>query len=385
MATLSAATTTGLVDLTAKRLAEADAPGAVIALVVDGEPWTMAVGHADLARSVPLEASARFPLYSITKTLIATLLLKLIEGEESLGLDDTIQQRLPEFPVERPILLRQALNHTGGLPDYGGLARYHQDLREHPSRPWSPRRFLNETLGDGLLYMPGHGWRYSNIGYMLLRQIAEEESGLPLSLLMRQVLVVPFGLESLGVAIVPADLQQLTPGFSTALNDDHVLEDVTHRYHPGWVAHGLATGTALDTATLLWLLFGEQRVLDEFLMDEMLIGAPVADNHPWMEQPAYGLGVMMDPANQYGVVAGHTGGGPGFSTAAYYLPDVGGSRVSVVAFVNRDGSDAATDLVFMLAEHLASSRKRQVSNRPQSLSTRPRPVDDQPEDSVERM
>ena len=358
MATLPAATTNGLVDLTTKRLAEADAPGAVIALVVDGEPWTMAMGYADLDQRVPLEASARFPLYSITKTLIATLLLKLMEGEESLGLGDTIQQRLPNFPVERPILLRQALNHTGGLPDYGGLARYHQDLREHPGRPWSPRRFLNETLGDGLLYMPGHGWRYSNIGYMLLRQIVEEESGLPLSLLIRQVLAGPFGLDSLGVATVPADMQHLTPGFSTSLNEDGVLEDVTQRYHPGWVAHGLATGTALDTATLLWLLFGDKRVLDEFLLDEMLIGAPVANNHPWMAQPAYGLGVMLDPANRYGVVAGHTGGGPGFSTAAYYLPDVGGSRVSAAAFVNRDRGDTATDLVFLLAEHLATAGKR---------------------------
>lgn len=342
-----------LVDLTAQQLATADAPGASIALIVDGQPWSAAVGHADLERTIPLAVDAEFPLYSITKTIIATLLLTMLEGEEALTLEDTIQQRLPDFPVDRPILLRQALNHTGGLPDYGALASYQRDLRANPGRPWSPRKFLVETMGDGLLFMPGHGWRYSNIGYMLLRQIIEEESGLPLSLLLRQVLTTPYGLGSLGVATVPADLQRLTPGYSTSLNDQGRLEDVTDRYHPGWVSHGLATGTALDIAQLLWLIFGEQRILADFVLEEMLLEAPVDASHPWMQQPAYGLGVMMDRANRHGVVVGHTGGGPGFSTAVYHFPAVKGHQVTAAALVNRDGADTASDLVFQLVEQLA--------------------------------
>lgn len=346
-------TADSIVNLATQHLATANAPGATIALLVDGEPWSVAVGHADLERTIPLTADAEFPLYSITKTIIATLLLSMVEGEESLSLEDTVQQRLPDFPIDRPILLRQALNHTGGLPDYGALPTYHHDLRTHPGRPWSPRKFLAETMGNGLLFMPGHGWRYSNIGYMLLRQIVEDESGLPLSLLMRQVLVTPFGLNSLGVATVPADMQRLTPGYSTSLNKEGRLENVTGRYHPGWVAHGLATGNALDIARFLWLLFGEQRILVDFLLEEMLLEAPVDATHPWMRQPAYGLGVMTDPANPYGVVVGHTGGGPGYSTAAYHFPKVNGQQVTAAILVNRDGTDTASDLAFSVVEHLA--------------------------------
>lgn len=342
-----------LIDVTQHRLADADAPGASIALVVDGQPWSAGIGFADLDHTLPLTADAEFPFYSITKTIISTLLLTMLEGEESLSLDATIQQRLPEFPIDRPILIRQALNHTGGLPDYGGLAAYHRDLRAHPGRPWSPRKFLDETLGDELLFMPGHGWRYSNIGYMLLRQIVEEEAGLPLSLLVRQVLATPFGLDSLGVATVPADMHRLTPGYSTSLNDDGRLENVTDLYHPGWVSHGLATGTALDIARLLWLVFGDQRVLADFVLEEMLLEAPVDATHPWMQQPAYGLGVMMDRANRHGVVVGHSGGGPGFSTAAYHFPAVKGHQVTAAALVNRDGGDIASDIVFGLVQHLA--------------------------------
>lgn len=347
-------TADSLIDLATQHLATADAPGATIALIVDGEPWSAAVGHADLERTIPLTVDAEFPLYSITKSIIATLLLSMVEGEHSLSLDDTIQQRLPDFPIDRPILLRQALNHTGGLPDYGSLPTYHQDVRTHPGRPWSPRKFLSETLGDGLLYMPGHGWRYSNIGYMLLRQIVEDESGLPLSLLVRQVLAIPHSLDSLGVATVPADMARLTPGYSTSLNENGRLENVTDRYHPGWVAHGLATGNATDVARFLWLLFGKQNILIDFLLDEMLLEAPVDATHPWMRRPAYGLGLMIDHANPYGVVAGHTGGGPGFSTAVYHFPKVSGQQVTAAVLVNRDGADTASDLAFRLVKHLAS-------------------------------
>ena len=61
-----------------------------------------------------------------------------------------------------------------------------------------------------------------------------------------------------------------------------------------------------------------------------------------------------DPASPYGTVAGHTGGGPGFATAAYRFPDVGGHTVTIVALVNRDGGDTATGIAFTLAAHLAA-------------------------------
>jgi hypothetical protein len=73
-----------------------------------------------------------------------------------------------------------------------------------------------------------------------------------------------------------------------------------------------------------------------------------------MVKPAYGLGLMIDPASPYGTVAGHTGGGPGFATAAYRFPNVNGHTVTIAALVNRDGGDAATGIAFILAAHLAT-------------------------------
>jgi D-alanyl-D-alanine carboxypeptidase len=341
--------------LASDRLQAVDAPGAVVALSVDGEPWSTGIGHTDLQRQYPIEADARFSLYSITKTVIATMILRLIEGRESIVLDDTLQAYFPLLPIETPVPIRHVLNHTSGLSSYGTTREYHDAIRAHPDTPWTDDEFLERTIASELLFLPGHGWRYSNIGYLLLRQLLEQETGVSFPNIVRSYLGRPFSLESFSGAATLDDVQGLTPGYSSALSANGAVENVVPHYHPGWVSHGLVTSNAADVATFLDLLFEPGKLVEPSLLEQMLIGAPVAETHAWMVNPAYGLGLMIDIANPFGVVAGHTGGGPGYSTAAYHFPDVHGHKVSSIALVNRDGSDVATDIAFAMVQRLASN------------------------------
>jgi len=337
----------------AEILDAAGSPGATVALAVDGEIWTTGVGFADAGRSEPLRADAQFAAYSITKTIIATIVLGMAE-DRVLALDDPIGDALPELPFDTPVSIRQLLNHTGGMPDYGESAAYRDAVRDHPGAPWTADEFLRRTLGEGLLYMPGHGWRYSNIGYLLLRLMLERETGLAFPQVVRHYLALPAGLDALVAIDSLSGASALTPGYGRAANSDGELVNVIARYHPAWVSHGLATATALELARYLDLLFGGDLLGAESL-DEMTTPVPVTTSHPWMTKPSYGLGLMMDPANRFGVVAGHTGGGPGYSTAAYQFPDVHGHRITSVTLVNRDGSDTATDIVFSMVARLAAA------------------------------
>jgi hypothetical protein len=88
----------------------------------------------------------------------------------------------------------------------------------------------------------------------------------------------------------------------------------------------------------------------------MLSPVRVPHEHPLMTAPSYGFGVMLDPEHRFGCVVGHTGGGPGYATAAYHFPDVAGRRVTVGAMANRDGGDTATAIAFRVAEALAGER-----------------------------
>ncbi len=58
--------------------------------------------------------------------------------------------------------------------------------------------------------------------------------------------------------------------------------------------------------------------------------------------------MMVDLGSAYGGVAGHAGGGPGYSAAACHFPDVAGRRLTSVAVANRDGSDLGTQIAFAL-------------------------------------
>ena len=69
-----------------------------------------------------------FLAYSITKTIIAVLFL-LLEEEKRLDLDDPLTRWFPRITGSEHISLRQLLNHTAGVPDYGPLPQYHEAFR----------------------------------------------------------------------------------------------------------------------------------------------------------------------------------------------------------------------------------------------------------------
>lgn len=334
---------TGIRERVVVLLLESGSPGASIALSVDGQTWSMGVESAVIDGDVPMSVDARFGLYSITKTVIAAMVLRLVERGE-MSLDDPIGRHVSGLPSGADVSLRQVLNHSGGFPDYEGIAAYHAGVRAHPEMPWTAEEFLTRTMGDGMLFAPGEGWRYSNIGFMLLRQAIERVTRQSLREIVSHEFSGPLHLPSLAVAEGLESMAALTPGYSGA-------ENVIPRYHPGWVSHGLVVGTAPELARFVDALFAGEVVGADSLR-EMLETVPVGQVHPWMTTPSYGLGLMIDSDNRFGMVAGHTGGGPGYSTAAYHFPDMQGGRVTSVALVNRDGRDTAADIAFSMTEML---------------------------------
>jgi D-alanyl-D-alanine carboxypeptidase len=350
------ATSVGIETQVQRLLEAAGAPGAAIALILDGQPWSPGIGHATREGEERLEPSAHFSIYSVTKTAIASIVMKLAESG-ALLLDDPIGAHVPGLPFHAPVWARQALNHTGGFPDYGDLTDYHNAVSNHPHTSWTPGEFLERTAGGGLLFAPGQGWRYSNIGYMLLRLMIERLAGLSFREAVRRFLSKPLGLQAFTVVDSLGDASALTPGYSVLLDPEDAPTNSIPRYHPGWVSHGLVASTAADLARFVELLF-LGRVVGPGSLSAMLEAEPVGERHPWMTAPSYGLGLMIDPANRFGCVAGHTGGGPGYSTAAYHFPDVAAHRVTSVALVNRDGNDIATDIVFSIAGWLAGALTR---------------------------
>jgi D-alanyl-D-alanine carboxypeptidase len=247
--------------------------------------------------------------------------------------------------------LRQLLNHTGGIPDYGALPAYTAALKADPAHPWTSEQFLAHTLAWGLNFAPGQGWAYSNVGYLLLRAVVEAISRVSLSAAFADRLFTPLALQRASVAQDLQDARRLTPGYSAFFSPDNspgALRDVRAVYHPGWVSHGVVIATAADLARLVDAIFAGP-LLGPQSRAAMLEGVPVRVNHPLFRQPAYGLGAMVDLNSRYGVIAGHGGGGPGYSAGALHVPSANGHHITSVALANRDAGELGLRIAFELA------------------------------------
>jgi len=346
----------GLTQLPEMLLAAANGRGVASVAVIEragAEPHVYWVPASD--------SEPAFLAYSITKTFTAALILKLCE-EGQLSLDYRLARWFPHITHADRISLRQLLNHTGGIPDYGGIRAYHEDLKSSPSIPWSFERFAAETFDKGLWFEPGQGWAYSNPGYMLLKRVAEEVTGVSYRALISERIARPLGLRRTFVAESIKDLAELAPGTSSALSPDGAPRDVRAHYHPGWVSHGVVASTASELVRLLDSLFGGELLSPHSLaqMTELVV-LPTDPSEASLEQdassrrgkPSYGLGLMGDPVSPWGLAVGHNGGGPCYSASAFHAFDLGSASVCAMGAIEEGFS--AEDVVFDVLDHLAAS------------------------------
>jgi D-alanyl-D-alanine carboxypeptidase len=313
-----------------------DAYATAIALRIDGGLVHGALFDADGndlgARDV------RFSIFSITKTLTALCALRLQE-QGQLDIERPLSHWRPELPFPPSLTLAEVLRHRGGLPDYGPLHVYHDAVRERPSQPWSEQQFLDVALVKGLLFAPGMSFAYSNIGYLLVRQIIEQVTGSRLREVLAEHVARPLSLQNTFVAEQIGDWATCIPGHGRDFGAGDSV-DVRALYHPGWCAPGVAVSTVEDT-TLIFdrLLAGE--LLGEAALARMLELIPVPGHHPPAVTPSYGLGLMGDPGSPRGPNFGHAGGGPGYRVVCTCLPSTRLGRVTVAAFCN---SSEASDV-----------------------------------------
>jgi D-alanyl-D-alanine carboxypeptidase len=313
---------------------------ALLAVRTPGGAWSGAVGlPADLPPGPP-----RFLAYSITKSFLAVLVLQLRE-EGRYELDDSLARFAPDVPEAERISLRQLLNHTAGLPDYGALPAYHAAIRERPAAPWSFEEFAAHTFARGLDRAPGERFAYSNPGYALLRRLVERETGQTLRTAIALRIAGPLALRDTEVVEDLADLAGLVPAVSDFGLPAAGCLDVRRHYHPGWVWHGVVASTPEDVARFYEQLFAGALVSTETLR-EMTALVPV--EAPWRtDDPGYGLGLMGQRSRP---VYGHNGGGPGYGASAFAALDAPGGAAVACAMCAFEGERVAEDLAFSALE-----------------------------------
>jgi CubicO group peptidase (beta-lactamase class C family) len=171
-------------------------PGCAVGVEAVGhESWTAAYGMADLEHGVINTPATVFEAGSVSKQFTAAAVLLLVERGQ-LSLDDDVHKYFPQLPTyERPITVRELLNHTSGLRDWGeieSIAGWARTTREYT------HAHVLEILSrqHALNYLPGDAWSYTNSGYNLAAMLVERVSGGTLQAFCRKEFFEPLGMTS---------------------------------------------------------------------------------------------------------------------------------------------------------------------------------------------
>jgi CubicO group peptidase (beta-lactamase class C family) len=171
-------------------------PGCAVGVDAPGrDTWTAAYGMADLEHTVANTPATVFEAGSVSKQFTAATVLLLVNRAQ-VSLDDNIRKYFPEIPTyERPITVRQLLNHTSGLRDWG-------EVESFAGWPRTTREYTHAHVLEiisrqhALNYPPGDAWSYTNSGYNLAAMLVERVSGMTLQAFCRKEFFEPLGMTS---------------------------------------------------------------------------------------------------------------------------------------------------------------------------------------------
>ena len=151
-----------------KLLVRDGAPGALVVLRTPTRVRRAASGLSSRQPRVPLRATARFRIASVTKPFVATVVMELV-GEGKLSLDDSVEHWLPGLvPNGGNITIRELLNNTSGIYNYTDDTVFDQAEVADPMHIWSPRELIAVATRHPPLFAPGTGWSYSSTNYVII-------------------------------------------------------------------------------------------------------------------------------------------------------------------------------------------------------------------------
>ncbi len=169
-------------------------PGAIATIYRDGRLMVLRAGQADVRYRRAPRPTDHMRIASVAKAFSGAVALNLVRAG-SLGLDDTIAQRLGGMPAAwGAVTVRQMLNHTSGLPDYTQSKGFAKQAQNDPRGFVSPRKIIDWVRADPLEFGPGSRYEYSNTDNIVIGLIAEAVTGEPYGQQLERVVFGPANL-----------------------------------------------------------------------------------------------------------------------------------------------------------------------------------------------
>jgi CubicO group peptidase (beta-lactamase class C family) len=347
-------------------MAEQDVPGLAIAVVDDqGVIWAEGFGFTDNDHKIPVTPDTLFNIQSTSKLFTATAVMMAVQ-DGLLDLDAPITTYLPDFTVhsifeehpERKITLRMLLSHTAGFTHEAPVGNNY-DL--------GPVVFQDhvKTIPDTWLRFPvGTGYAYSNVGISLAGYILQKVYGQSFPDAVETHLLRPLGMNDSSF-----DINKVRRNPNRAVGHTAPFPSVPLEI-PLIPEGGLYT-SASDMAKFIQFQLNQgsvdgKSVLSPALLDEQdTVPAPAQGS-----VEGYALGVARTEwnKNHRAMLFSHGGGGFGFITDLWWLPEL---KIGITVLTNSVEHHLQGDLALQVLDDFVQDPRRPYYGRMLALPDRP--------------
>lgn len=310
----------------------ANQPGVVVGVWVPGQgSYVRALGTSDLATGTPMSLKDHFRIASITKSFVATAILRLVD-QHKLSLDARLASFIPGIPNGNQITIAQLLGMTSGVYDYVNDVRLVRAQTRNPLRRFTLSDLVAITRRHKPMFAPGANAVYDNGGYYLLGAIAAKASGEPLGRLIKTEILDPLRMTHTSFPSTPAMPRPFSHGYIPDPN--FPLRDIT-RSNPAF-----AGGAGAMISTLADLKIWAKALATGSLLSPAMRAAQ-RQTHVLSKSRtvtlSYGLGLT-----EVNGLLGHDGAIDGYGSAMFYLPS---RRATIIMLGNNNDFGSPVPLI----------------------------------------
>ena len=324
------------VDAIAKQMLTRPVAGISVAVARDGQVViARGYGKANLEHSVAVTPETVFHIASISKKILAAVVLELVD-EGKLRLDDDVTKYVPEAPtLGHHVTVRQLLNHTSGIYSFTSLP----DAANNERFELTHEQVLGLIKDKPFEFEPGTRWRYDNSAFYLAGMVVERVTKQNYGAYLREHIFKPLGMSSASLCYARMVVPHLASGYEL---DGGALVNAAFMTWKLPFAAGAVCATASDL--LKWeAALDTGRVLTPSSLALMRTPTTLADG----TKIDYGLGTRLGSLDGHRVL-GHTGSGGGFRNVFESFPD---DHLTIVILMNL--GDAASPPPVAIAAEIA--------------------------------
>lgn len=296
---------------------EQNIPGASVAIVHNKEVFFTKTMGVTGESEKKVTSKTPFAIGSISKSLTALAIVKLIE-DKKIKLEDPVQRYLPWFKlkdsqISSTITIQHLLTHTSGINTYEGLALSDKQSKSSTAL----KENVMELLNVKVTAPPGEKYQYSNANYIVLGALIEEVTNEIYSSYMEKYIFQPLNMNGAAASKEIAYEKGYLTGYQSWFGS-------VVSYDNAGAPYGYITANLEDM--IQFIMFLNRQENPQFLKQENM-NLYLSPLYQTNSEKSYGFGLRTTNINESETMIWHSGSTPDARAEIFTLNKSGWSGV----------------------------------------------------------